>query len=242
MPRHALVLIGATGCSPGTEHSANDARGRPIARSQPPHRFAATPASVGCGPVVGRWQPAVQRSPRTHRGEHLVARPAPLDRAGMAGLAVRVGVPLAVARLRVGAAAAAHSPVARLDRSGLPPGRVIEVRLDRRWRSAEPPSDLRNRQSLGVPIMPSERNRAATLNHSICHRRLASRRHPRQVTRAAWCSRPGTRARRAPRRRGCGSGDCQSREARTGRCSRAGSSCGSSGHLVLVDSRRIGQR
>jgi hypothetical protein len=36
--------------------------------------------------------------------------------------------------------------------------------------------------------MAGERNRAATLNHSICHRCTGVRRHPRDVTVAGWCS------------------------------------------------------
>ena len=68
----------------------------------------------------------------------------------MAGLAVRVGIALAVPRLGVGAAAAAHPHVARLDRSSLLPRRVVEVGLDRRRRATEPIGDLRDRQPLGL--------------------------------------------------------------------------------------------
>jgi hypothetical protein len=56
---------------------------------------------------------ASRRAPR--------ACPATLDRAGVAGLAVRVRVALAVTRLRVGAVAAAHAHVTGLDRPSFLP-------------------------------------------------------------------------------------------------------------------------
>jgi len=56
-------------------------------------------------PVIRRRQPAVPLEPLPHRLQHQSPSPAPLDRARVARLAVRVGVALAVARLRVGPAA-----------------------------------------------------------------------------------------------------------------------------------------
>ena len=51
---------------------------------------------------------AVPSSPLEYRGKNALARPAPLDLAGVTCLAVRVRVALPVAGLGVGAAAAAH--------------------------------------------------------------------------------------------------------------------------------------
>ena len=100
---------------------------------------------------------------------------------GMAGLAVRVRVALAVARLGVGAAAAAHADVARLDRPRLLPGRVVEVRLDRRRRAAEPLGDLRDREALDLAVVARQRDRAAALNHPVMSRRIDIGSHPFQV-------------------------------------------------------------
>jgi hypothetical protein len=83
----------------------------------------------------------------------------------MAGLAVRVGVALAVARLRVGAAAAAHPLVARLDRPRLLPGGVVEVRLDRRRRATETVGDLPDRETLELAVMTRQGDRPATLEN-----------------------------------------------------------------------------
>jgi hypothetical protein len=83
----------------------------------------------------------------------------------MAGLAVRVGVALAVARLRVGTAAAAHADVAALDRPRLLAGRVVEVRLDRRRRAAEAVGDLRDREALELAKMTRQGDRPATLEN-----------------------------------------------------------------------------
>jgi hypothetical protein len=78
----------------------------------------------------------------------------------MAGLAVRVRVALAVARLRVGAAPAAHPLVARLDRPCLRTSGIVEVRLDRRQRAAEAVGDLRDREALWLAKVPCQRDRA----------------------------------------------------------------------------------
>ena len=91
---------------------------------------------------------------------------------GWQGLAVRVGIALAVARLRVRTAAAAHPLVARLDRPGLLAGRVVEVRLDRRLRAAETVGDLRNRKTLGVAEMTREGDRTAPLDDPTRVRRV----------------------------------------------------------------------
>ena len=104
---------------------------------QPLERLAAAPARVRDGPVVRRRQAPVAVAPHTHRVQNAFLGPAPLEPAGVAGLAVRVGVALAVARLGVSAAAAAHADVAGLHRPCLLPRGVIEVGLDRRGRAAE---------------------------------------------------------------------------------------------------------
>jgi hypothetical protein len=66
---------------------------------------------------------AVTGMPFAHRLQHALARPASLDRARVARLAVRVGVPLPIPRLPIGTAAAAHALVAGFDRPGLLAGR-----------------------------------------------------------------------------------------------------------------------
>jgi hypothetical protein len=136
---------------PGAKESGDDARHGPIPRLEPPKRLTATPAGVRSRPVVGGRQPPVAGALVAHRLEHPLAGPEVLDGTGMAGLAVRVGVALAVARLRVGAAAAAHAHVPGLDRPRLHPGRIVEVRLDRRRRAAEALGDLGDREPLFLP-------------------------------------------------------------------------------------------
>ena len=59
--------------------------------------------------------------PIVHRRENALARPAPLDCHRVAGLAAPVGVALAVARLRVGATAAAPRRIAPSRREPSPP-------------------------------------------------------------------------------------------------------------------------
>ena len=81
----------------------------------------------------------------------------------MAHLAIRVGIALAVARLGVSAAAAAHAEVPGLDRPGLLPGRVVEVRLDRRRRATETVGDLPDREALDLAVVPRQGDRPATL-------------------------------------------------------------------------------
>ena len=105
--------------------------------------------------------------PRDHRVCYTRARPAPLDRPWVARLAVPVGVALAVARLGVGAATAAHALVAGLHRPRLLPGRALEVRLDRRRRAAEPIGDLLDRQALELPVMACQSHRATALCNPI---------------------------------------------------------------------------
>jgi hypothetical protein len=82
---------------------------------------------VRAGPVPRGREPAVATAPVEHRLDHPLLRPAALDRAGVAALAIRVGVALAVGRLRVGAAAAAHPEVAGLDRSRFRAGGVLRA-------------------------------------------------------------------------------------------------------------------
>ncbi len=112
---------------PAPVNAGHGASGGPIASPETLERLGATPLRVGGRPVVGRRQTPVASTPLAHGGEHPLARPVALDRAGVAGLAVGVGVALAVARLGVGAAAAAHPLVAGLDRARLLPGRMPSV-------------------------------------------------------------------------------------------------------------------
>jgi hypothetical protein len=108
-----------------SEHAGDYARRRPVPPGQPLERLSTTPPRVRARPVIGRRQPPVAVPPIAHRRENALATPAPLGRAGMAGLAVRVGAALAVARLGVSAAAAAHPDVTRLDRPRLLPSGVV---------------------------------------------------------------------------------------------------------------------
>src|SRR5204863_1589370 len=109
-------------------------------------------------------QPTVAVAPVPHRLEHALAGPAWLNGAGVAPLAVRVGVALAVARLRIGAAATAHADVARLYRPSLLAGRVVEVGLDRRRRAAKAVSDLLDRETLRFTEMVRQCDGAASLD------------------------------------------------------------------------------
>ena len=93
---------------------------------------------------------AVPGSPRQHRREHLLARPAPLDRARMARLPIGVGVPLPIPRPRVGAAAATHPLVAALDRPRLLPRGIVEDVRPSRCPLRAPASE-QSRRSLGPP-------------------------------------------------------------------------------------------
>lgn len=122
------------------------------------------------GPVVRRRQLAVSSLPGAYGVYYTRARPAPLDRARVAGLAVRIRVPLSVARLGVRAAAPAHPDVAGLDRSRLLAGRIVEVRLDRRRGAAEAGGDLLDRQALELPVMTCQGHRAAALRNPIDYR------------------------------------------------------------------------
>ena len=69
---------------------------------------------------------------------------------------------------------------------------VVEVRLDRRRRAPQPTGDLRDRQTLRLPIVASKRDPAPTLNDTIGHRARDVRRHGRDRTAADWCSRLAT--------------------------------------------------
>jgi hypothetical protein len=123
----------------------------------------------------------VARSPLGHRRENALTRPAALDRARVAPLAIGVRVSLAVARLGVGTAAPAHPDVARLDRPRLLAGWVIEVGLDRRRRATEAVGDLSDRESLGFAVMPGQCDRPATLEHTVIRARRRAGRHTFQV-------------------------------------------------------------
>jgi len=103
--------------------------------------------------------------PGAYRIEHPLPSPPTLDRTRMARLAIGVGVTLAVPRLGVGAAAAAHPLVAALDRPRLLPGRVVEVRLDRCRRATEPDGDLPDREALELAVMTRQGDRPATLEN-----------------------------------------------------------------------------
>ena len=160
------LLCGRSPCRlPASVDGGHGAGGRPVAGAESLERLAATPARVRTQPVVRRRQPPVTGAPLTHRVEHPLGGPAALDRTRVAGLAVRVGVALAVARLRVRATAAARSDVAGLDRPRLRAGRVVEVRLDRRRRATEPVGDLPDREALELAVMPRQGDRPPTLDN-----------------------------------------------------------------------------
>src|SRR5256885_1627777 len=127
----------SAGGGPGPDRGGDAARRGPLPCGEPLERLSPAPTRVRARPVVRGRQPTVPRAPLTHRCDNTFARPPPLDRAWVAGLAVGVRVAVAVPRLGVRAAAAAHADVAGLDRPGLLPGRVVEVRLDRRRREPE---------------------------------------------------------------------------------------------------------
>jgi hypothetical protein len=99
----------------------------PVALAQPLERQRVPAPGVRARPVVGGRQPTIESPPREHRLDGSVARPPPLDRTRVTRLAVRVGVALAVARLRVRATAAAHALVAGFDRPGLLASRVLSA-------------------------------------------------------------------------------------------------------------------
>src|SRR5437588_11097488 len=168
---------------PGPEQLADDARGWPVAVAQPLERGASPPVRMGARPVVGGGEPAVAFVPLSHCVDHPLAGPLPLDRARTAPLAVPVSVALAVARLGVGAAAAAEADVAGLDRPGLLPGGVVEVRLDRGPRPAETFGDLRDRQTLLVPVVPGQSDGTPALEHTV---HFGFRSDTDDRNRAAW--------------------------------------------------------
>jgi hypothetical protein len=157
--------------------------------------------------------------------------PATPDRSRMAALAVGVGVALSVAGLRVRAAAAAHTDVAGLNRPRLLAGGVVEVGLDRRRRAPEPICYPPDREALGLPVAPRQRDGSATLDNPVgppCHDRsryLAHLVFPRQSARRALKEpqAPPNRVRRGSR--GQPAGSCASRAKRV---SVSGSACGTS--------------
>jgi hypothetical protein len=152
------------GCAPTSEQHRDDARRRPLRAGQAHEGLASTAPRVRPRPVIRRRQPSVELAPGAHRIEHPLASPATLDRAGVAGLAVRVSIALAVA-LCVRTAAAAHPLVAALDRPRLLAGGVVEVRLDRCRRATEPVGDLPDREALELAVMPCQGDRPSTLEN-----------------------------------------------------------------------------
>ena len=99
----------------------------------------------------------------------------------MAALAIPIGVALAVARLGVGAAAAAHPDIPRLDRPRLVSGGVVEISLDRCRRATETRGDLTDRKPLAPAEVARQRDRAATLKHAVTCKRRPTGVHPLQV-------------------------------------------------------------
>ena len=75
--------------------------------------------------------------------------------------------PVAVAGLRVGAAAAAHPLVASLDRPRLLPGRIVEVRLHGRGRAAETVGDIPDRQALELAVVACKRHGASAFGNAV---------------------------------------------------------------------------
>ena len=147
--------------------------GGPVAFAESLERLSPTSARVSARPVIGRRQPAVTGLPGAHRVEHPLARPARArSRPGWHALQYAYASPLPFARLRVGAAAAAHALVAGLDRPRLLPGRVVEVRLDRRRRAAQAVGDLPDREALELAVMPRQGDRPATLENPTRSREL----------------------------------------------------------------------
>ncbi len=132
-------------------------------------RLGAAPACVRARPLVGRRRSAVARSPSAHRFANPFPRPFRRNRAGMAAFAIRVGVALAVPRRGGRPAAATHSPVARLDRACLIAGWIVEIRLNGCFFASQPTSDLRDRQTLLVPVVAGELRRAAPFRDPVEH-------------------------------------------------------------------------
>ena len=87
LPRHRSASGG-----PRSEEVGDDARRRPFPGRQSLLRPAAALPGVGARPVIRRGQPPAELAPLAHRGQHSLAGPTHLDRAGVAGLAVRVRV------------------------------------------------------------------------------------------------------------------------------------------------------
>ncbi len=164
------AVCGRTRVGPASEHARDDARRRPVALSQARQGITAAAPGARTRPVVRRRQPAVPGAPFEHGIEHALSRPPTLDRAGVAGLAVRVGIALAVPRLSVRAAPSAHADVAGLDPPRFLAGGVVEVRLDGRGRAAEPVRDLPDREPLDFAVVPRDRASATARRRSTTRR------------------------------------------------------------------------
>ena len=148
----------------------------PASRARPGGRARLAAPGVRARPIVRARQPPIPRLPGAHRGQHALPRPARLDRAGMAALAVRVGVAFAVARAGRRAAGAARALIARLDRAGLLAGGVVEIAPHGRRRAPQPLCDLRDREPLALAQVPGDRHRPAALLDA-----LLQAGHPRTV-------------------------------------------------------------
>ena len=155
------------------------------------------PTRVRARPVIPRGQPAAKLPPHPHRRSHYpLASPAPLDRAGVAGLAGCVGVALPVAPLCVRAAATVHPHVAGLDRLRLLARWVREACLDRRRRAAEPVRDLPDREVLGLAVIARQataRRRSAMTDRLPRITRITRRWHTGHATSLDWRFRPALR-------------------------------------------------
>ena len=148
-------------------------------------------------PVVRGRQTTLSAEPVAHRVKRALLGPAARGRARTAGLAVRLGVALAVARLRVRAAAPPHPLVAGLDSAGLLAGRVVEVRLDgRRERPRRAAISAIERPSASRKCRASAtaRRRSATRSVRVCDASPATR---SDATPVDWGFRRAHQSRRA---------------------------------------------
>jgi hypothetical protein len=143
---------------PRAEQVAHRSGCRPVALGEAGRGLASASSRVRARPVIGARRSPVPGAPGAHGRGHLVAGPAPGDRARMAVLAVLVGVALPAARLCWRAALPTRALVAGLDRLGLSPRRVVEVAFDSRRRAAEPARDLRVGEPLALTQVPCQRN------------------------------------------------------------------------------------
>ena len=74
-----------SGGRPAPEHPRHDARRGPVTSAESLKRLSPTSARVRARPVIGRRPPAIPGLPDPHRFQYTRARPAPFDRAGVAG-------------------------------------------------------------------------------------------------------------------------------------------------------------